>query len=562
MGLELISPRDGEHIVSDEVEIAAVVGTPSSPVCVSMDDDKEECFTGVGPLGSRSAGVFAAFARIDTKRRYHVVRVSMGSRVKTARFSTETVKECASRYDGGPLRRVFDVFPFYGGGPEMHLLEMRVQELDDVTFIPIEANVTHSGRPKNLTWQDDARDDERFKRYDIKGFVADLTSYSEPFSREEAQRDAALSALQAAGAHSGDLIIIADADELVSGPRLRQLRHCLAVLEADEERDEALLPVILKMEWYMYDLRWRATRKWGLFAREGAVLVSMAMLQKRTASKWRRQLRDHQLRERPGDVRVLDDSGWHLSSFGGDFAVAEKLQSYIGVTEYGDEFYQDPDRLNRLRTNGIAYYELAGITTEDDRLFRCSDDAKRRRLPRFVPSSFWGSAGCPEVSDTAELKRDAAEARHNAVANGHVILGGWGAPRRVFEPTLDCYTDGLDVDETRLWDDLQAQCTLHRLALTACRQALPTLISQCKAELKDRNSTTISAAVDFQDTAEIPIQVDGTTHFLAIHSNDDVHSVAATACVRHSISPSQCPTLEDALRRAQPLQVWLDDPLS
>ena len=55
----------------------------------------------------------------------------------------------------------------------------------------------------------------------------------------------------------------------------------------------------------------------------------------------------------------MHDAGWHLSSFGGVERVQEKLLSYIGAKEYGNDVYLDPDRLGRLIRNGVGVYELA-----------------------------------------------------------------------------------------------------------------------------------------------------------------------------------------------------------
>jgi hypothetical protein len=106
---------------------------------------------------------------------------------------------------------IFDCFMLRD---ELDMLQMRLEELADldVTHLLVEATQDHQGHPKPLHF---AENQERFARWADRirhVVVTDLPDHPNPWVREHAQRDAALTAL--AAAHWDDLVLIADIDEI------------------------------------------------------------------------------------------------------------------------------------------------------------------------------------------------------------------------------------------------------------------------------------------------------------------------------------------------------------
>lgn len=569
--VRLVTPSHGEDVVSDRLQVVAAfdVGpaesgwlaahgapTPDQPICVQVDGHEPWCWSDHGPYGSVSAGVFVTFVDVEPRSRLRLLRLWIGpddvaeaeasGQVLRSYFRLRTFDQCKSQ-----PRRVFDVFPLYGKH-EMDLLELRTRELSTVVdvFVPIEANVTHSGLPKRLEWRENR--DGRFAQYSIEGFVADLSNLDPTKSRaaalgdlhlarEEQQRDYALQALRSLDARPDDLVIIADADEIASKAAIERVAGCRP----------AQLPAILEMQWFVYSFNWRAKRPWGLFGKEGAVVVSVAMLEQHDATFWRRQLRDENAAARPPASRLVKNGGWHASSFGGPAAVADKLASYIGSVEYGNDFYVDRDRLRRLAEAGVAYYELAGTGS---RLFECTD-GRDDDLPEAVDGRFFSNATCESEAEV-DLDDDVLAARLNAASSGHFVLGGWGddGDKRVFRPRLRCRDD--------IRAQLVTQCAAQGLATGACDQSHEVLANECATKLRaaellhEDGDIIVTTPLSFEETTSVPITVDGRTGHIALSATDDVDQVARRACAAHSIPDDQCVALADRLRQVQPSPAW------
>ncbi|KAJ8608762.1 hypothetical protein CTAYLR_007802 [Chrysophaeum taylorii] len=617
VALTIVAPKNGELVVSDRLLVSAVFDHHFSPppaqhrVCLQLDSEPPRCWSDYGPLGSKRAGVFCVFldvpddsgavrllrAWIPATEDESMLAAETSGNIARTHFRRLSVDECGRENHHPQRRRVFDVFPFFGRH-EVELAEVRTHELRDVVdiFVPVQATLTHSGLPKRLEWNASVAADA------TASFVADLSNV-EPheswaaatgdlnLAREEKQRDAATEALRAAGAEPSDLVIIADADEIADQKRIATLRSCAAFLDANLESLDAVLPAVLDMTWFVYSLNWRARHRWGLFAREGAVVVTAAMLGLRTATAWRRQFRERRLLlddHSAPRARLLLGAGWHMSSFGGQAAVAEKLKSYIGVSEYGSSFYRDEDRLNRLLRAGVAYYELAGLPRDHHhqghRLLECveyeDDPAMMKGLPAYVAlhargrlRSLFSDHECDPTTQHLVVDADVFAARTEAATEGHFVLGGWSSTdlpknqQRVFEPHVTCQDDGQGFVDASLRAHLQAQCDASGLTLDACDQVWPMLERQCDAELnatrlmrrKDSPATlkiNISTSIVFQETVSIPITVDNEQIHIVLSAYDDVEVVTKAACLQHRLPFDQCHSLEGALKAMQPKHAW------
>ena len=120
------------------------------------------------------------------------------------------------------MPKIIDCFTFYN---EIDLLKFRLAELYDYVdkFILVEANLTHSGNPKELYYE---KNKELFKEYNDKIVhivVNDMQSISGDWTRENYQRECIDRGIKSLNLNDEDIIIISDLDEIIDGSKLSEL---------------------------------------------------------------------------------------------------------------------------------------------------------------------------------------------------------------------------------------------------------------------------------------------------------------------------------------------------
>lgn len=125
-------------------------------------------------------------------------------------------------------RRIFDAVIFSN---ELDILEVRYKELLPYIhkFIILESNITFTGMPKPLSFIDNShRFDFAISKimHGIFTGPSDPSFYKEPFKIEAMHRSAVNSLLHAAEIVPGDVVIMADADEIPSQHTVRLLQWC------------------------------------------------------------------------------------------------------------------------------------------------------------------------------------------------------------------------------------------------------------------------------------------------------------------------------------------------
>ncbi|KAI0663819.1 glycosyltransferase family 17 protein [Cubamyces menziesii] len=213
---------------------------------------------------------------------------------------------------------------------ELDLLEIRMHELAPVVskFFIVEADRTFTGKPKNLTFAENAH---RFAAF------ADMIVYSifygrtlepgeSPFVNEAAQRRHMNDLLRG---HMGEveedpLVIFSDVDEIPSAHTIKLLQAC-----------NAPNPIHLQMREYLYSFEWPAG--------EGS---------------WRAQV--HRLGRdgsgyNHGQVAEwkLADSGWHCSfCFRYLHEFADKMSGYSHADRVTDPSLLKPERIQQVICEG------------------------------------------------------------------------------------------------------------------------------------------------------------------------------------------------------------------
>jgi len=201
--------------------------------------------------------------------------------------------------------QLWDCFLF---GTELDMLEAHLTETDPFVhrWVLVESQRTHRGEPKPLYY---AENRERFAPWAdrIAHVVTDLPDHPNPWVREHAQRDAALTALADAG--DGDVVLISDVDEfppprfLRPGPGARVRQH----LEPD-----AAVAFLQRVCLFAVDWEWPADEICSVAARVGYVRARRGLAAVRDA------------RNRYPVIA----GGWHLTWLGGPAATAAKLATH------------------------------------------------------------------------------------------------------------------------------------------------------------------------------------------------------------------------------------------
>lgn len=227
---------------------------------------------------------------------------------------------------------VWDCVLFYN---ELDMLEARLEELEGIVnhVVVVESEQTFRGDRKSLTF---AENSGRFDRFDVAfHHVAVQTDPAlSAWERERVQRDAGLQALS--GAAPDDLVLVCDVDEIV---RRATIDDIITATQSG--------PVSLDMAFYYYSLGWRSPQEWrhpkALRARD--LPWSLDAL-RRTAT-----------------LPAVTAAGWHLSYFGGEEQIHQKLRSYSHA-EYDSP--QVHDAVESLVANGMTVHDIQLARVHDE----------------------------------------------------------------------------------------------------------------------------------------------------------------------------------------------------
>jgi len=205
---------------------------------------------------------------------------------------------------------IVDCFTFYN---EMDVLKRRLRYLNSVVdkFVLVESTVTHRGEPKELYYEKHKEEFSNWNDKIVHVVVRDNPDDKNPWSRENFQRNCITRGLEDVpnDAH----IMISDVDEI-------------------PDKDFLTLPdyanvCSFNMVAFQYNFKYIQTHEpWF-----GTVMTRMTVLKYTTPQK---------LRESRWSVPHYRNAGWHLSSFGDENFVANKIHNYAHCH---DDVSQDKD---------------------------------------------------------------------------------------------------------------------------------------------------------------------------------------------------------------------------
>ena len=241
---------------------------------------------------------------------------------------------------------VIDVCLFCG---EMEMLKFRLRALYLAVdkFIIIEANKTHSGKPRQRTLKSEiprslpwALDCDCAK---TKLCVHEVNlRASGTWEREFEQRNALIAACEAY--KPNDLVIMGDLDEI---PSLEAIRLA--------KSNPFALPKSCQQAFFYYNMHNLRREDW-----RGSIIATLAQF---------RALGPQNLRNQRSQLPTFLNAGWHFSYFGDVASIQAKLASF-SHEEYNIPKYLNPAHIQACRNSGADLFERGtAIETVNDDFF-------------------------------------------------------------------------------------------------------------------------------------------------------------------------------------------------
>ncbi len=250
-------------------------------------------------------------------------------------------------------KKIYDCFPFFN---ELDVLEIRLNEMNDVVdkFVLVEARLTHQGKPKPLFFNENK---ERFSKFLHKIehiIVDDFPGAQSTWDREHAQRNAMAQALK--NCKDDDIIIMSDADEIVSADVVRQYNSGMGV-------------VAVQMPLFYYKLDWKIQEPW-LKPR-----IFTWGMQKGKPMQWYRGQGDYQ-------YNTVLHGGWHFSFLGDRDDIKYKIQSY-SHEEFNNDFFINDQNIEEALTQGRDIYKR-NLTFVKMQIDASYPQYVQRNVPYFI----------------------------------------------------------------------------------------------------------------------------------------------------------------------------------
>ncbi|ANS04308.1 hypothetical protein [uncultured Mediterranean phage] len=234
-------------------------------------------------------------------------------------------------------RRVVDCFTFYN---ELELLKYRLTILDDCVdfFVLAEATLTHAGKEKKLYYGENK---EMFKEFNHKIIHVVVNDFphkypninydkKQQWKNENFQRACLDRGIKKLSLHDDDIIVLADVDEIPNPSVLKEIK---------KENMESLE---LSMDFYYYNLNCKMKNKWEM----GANVFGYKTFKEFPNA--------HAARLSP-PVRRISKGGWHLSYFGNEEFIRNKIQNFAHQ-EYNKEQFINDEHIKKCIENAADVF--------------------------------------------------------------------------------------------------------------------------------------------------------------------------------------------------------------
>jgi beta-1,4-mannosyl-glycoprotein beta-1,4-N-acetylglucosaminyltransferase len=275
-------------------------------------------------------------------------------------FNTYKLKICG--------KKIVDCFIFYN---EFDLLTYRLNALNDVVdfFVLVESTHTHVGKEKTLYYNENKQLFEKFNHKIIHVIVDDFPhkypniniENNEQWVNEKFQRNCISRGIDKLNLNPTDIITITDLDEIPKPSILSNIKTNALSISVN----------ILEMDFYYYNLNTRMNDKW----HHAKIL---------TFQKYK-ELNISCDNIRFYDCQIIHSAGWHLSYFGNEKFIKNKLENFTHQEYNKTEFTSEKEIEARIKNksdlfgrNGIS---MTNIAIRDNNNLPCLYD---KYLTRFI----------------------------------------------------------------------------------------------------------------------------------------------------------------------------------
>jgi beta-1,4-mannosyl-glycoprotein beta-1,4-N-acetylglucosaminyltransferase len=234
--------------------------------------------------------------------------------------------------------KIVDCFIFYN---ELDLLNYRLGILNEYVdfFIIVESTHTFTGKEKNLIYDENKYRFEKYQDKIIHIIVNDLPfqypninfSKNEQWQNEYFQRNAISRGISELILSNNDIIIISDVDEIPNPTILSQIKQ--------NELDIEIYS--LEQDFYYYNLNTQIANKWYY----SKILTYMYYINSKKTC--------NELRLEP--YSYLKNGGWHLSYFGDEFFIQNKIQTFSHQELNTDVFTNIENIKNNIVSSSDLY---------------------------------------------------------------------------------------------------------------------------------------------------------------------------------------------------------------
>lgn len=264
--------------------------------------------------------------------------------------------------------KIVDCFIFYN---EFDLLTYRLNVLNDVVdyFVLVESTHTHVGKEKPLFYNENKQLFEKFNHKIIHVIVEDFPhkypnikiENDEQWINEKFQRNCISRGLSSLKLQPTDIIIIADVDEIPNPSILENIKTNVLQISVN----------ILEMDFYYYNLNTRMNDKW-----HHAKILSFQKYKELNLTC--DNIRFY-------DCQIIYSAGWHLSYFGNEKFIKNKLENFThqeyNKTEFTNEKQIEERIKNKSDLFGRTGINMTNIPIKENTNLPCLYD---KYLTKFI----------------------------------------------------------------------------------------------------------------------------------------------------------------------------------
>ena len=229
--------------------------------------------------------------------------------------------------------KIIDCFLFYN---EIDMLNYRLNVLNEVVdyFVIVESKYTFSGKEKTLYFNENKHLFEKFQDKIIHLIVNDIpykypninyTKY-EQWENEYHQRNTIPSAFTQISLNDEDAILISDVDEIFDPFILQKIKEGKIQFDCH----------CLEFDFYYYNLNSKISGKWKL-----SKIIAYYKYKELNLS-----CNDIRMSDRP----IIENAGWHLSYFGNDTFIKNKIETF-SHQELNLDIFTDLNKINERIQN-------------------------------------------------------------------------------------------------------------------------------------------------------------------------------------------------------------------